>query len=163
MTQQASEVTKIAVKIPIKIEGKRQNAGNSSNFPRTSTAVTAKKGNEEIENFTDLASGLNLKLKETNIETEKCENTKTPGHLKSCLKSDTKTKIPISIKIPIRHESSPIHSHKTANADCQTDGQDGRNRQDGQDIPDGPDGSDGQNGPVHSVSTQTDKDGCSVM
>eukprot|EP00092_Neocalanus_flemingeri_P043839 GFUD01048425.1.p1 GENE.GFUD01048425.1~~GFUD01048425.1.p1 ORF type:complete len:129 (+),score=32.91 GFUD01048425.1:59-388(+) len=106
--------------------------------------------------FTDLASGLNLKLKETNIESEKFANIKAPGHLKSCLKSEAKTKVPVSIQIPIRHKTSPIRTLKTANipvnAECQYHSQSA-----------GPNASDGFGGEVHSVSTQTDKDGCSVM
>ena len=139
------------MKIPIVIVRKDPNPEEmkSLNPNDTSAACPSKKGSEEIGNFNDLAAGLKLRLKETNIESEKCANIKTPANLKSCLKSDTKKKIPISIKIPIKHESSPIPLQEAANkpgsVDCQFNCQ--------------------SYGSVNCVATQTDqsKTGCSLM
>jgi hypothetical protein len=83
-----SEVAITPIKIPIVIEENVQDIN-------TAAAVKVKSG----DNF---ATAINWTLKETNIETEKTENIKT---LKSCLQSENKTKIPISIKIAIRHEN----------------------------------------------------------
>ena len=122
-----SEVAITPVNIPIVIEEKVQDKN-------TAAAVMV----NSAENF---ATAINWNLKETNIETEKTENIKT---LKSFLKSDNKTKIPISIKIPIRHEK-PVPSSPEPTG-CQHQCQPGEG-----------------DGSLHSVSTQTDKNVCSIM
>ena len=118
---------------------------------------------EEMRISSHLAPGMNLKLKETQIGSETCRNIKT---LQSSLKRKNKATVLISTKIPIRQEKSPISSrnvvNKSINADChhhyQTGGQDGGDGRDG-----GDGGDDGGAGSLKSVSTQTDKNGCSVM
>ena len=81
---------------------------------------------------------INLKIKETDIVTEKPAAKK---QLKSSLKSGNKTQIPITIKIPIKHEKSSLLPPGVCMHACQED----------------------ENGPVNSVSTQTDKSGCLLM
>ena len=81
---------------------------------------------------------INLKIKETDIVTEKPAVKK---QLKSSLKSCNKTQIPITIKIPIKHEKSSSLPPGVCKHACQED----------------------ENGPVNSVSTQTDKSGCLLM
>ena len=95
----------------------------------TAAAVKVKSG----DNF---VTAKKWNLRETNIETEKTENIKT---LKSFLKSDNKTKIPISIKIPIRHEKP---GHTGCHHQCPPGKGDGS---------------------LDSVSTQNDKNVCSIM
>ena len=121
------EVAINPINIPIVIEENVQDTN-------TAAAVKVKSG----DNF---ATAINWNLKETNIETEKTENTKT---LKSCLKSENKAKIPISIKIPIRHEKPGPPSPEPTG--CQHQCQPGEG-----------------GGAQHSVSTQTDKNVCSLM
>ena len=98
-----------------------------------------------------LSPVMNLEKKESQIETEKCVNIKT---LKSCMKNENDTTVPISIKIPFKHSKSLTLSQDTTyiNGDphhhCQIGGQDVEN---------------GGDSSHHSVSTQTYKNGCSVM
>ena len=122
-----SQVAITPINIPIVIEEKVQDTN-------TAAAVKVKSGD-------DFASAINWNLKETNIETEKNENI---TKLKSCLKSENKTMIPISIKIPIRHEK-PVPSSPEPTG-CQHQCQPGEG-----------------DGSLHSVSTQTDKNVCSIM
>ena len=122
-----SEVAITPINIPIVTEEKVQDT-------KTTEDVKVKSGDEFV-------SAINWNLKETNIETEKAENIKI---LKSCLKSDNKTKIPISIKIPIRHEKPGPPSPEPTG--CQHQCQPGEG-----------------DGAFHSVSTQTDKNVCSMM
>jgi len=81
---------------------------------------------------------INLKIKETDIVAEKPAVKK---QLKSSLKSGNKTQVPITIKIPIKHEKSSSDHAVVCEHVCQGD----------------------ENGPVNSVSTQTEKNGCFLM
>jgi len=103
---------------------------------REEKAKDANKGDEN-ENFLN-KQVINLKIKETDIVTEKPAVKK---QLKSSLKSGNKTQVPITIKIPIKHEKSSSDPNDVCEHVCQED----------------------ENGPVHSVSTQTDKNGCFLM
>ena len=134
--QERSKETQASINIPIKREEKARDTNNSDGDG----------GFGLLDKFTPV---INLNTQETNIETEKSLKIKP---LKSCLKSDNKTKVPITIKIPIRHEKSPI-APKTAdkNADCPVGGQCQGHAGDVGD------------GTLHSVSTQTDKNGCNLM
>jgi len=85
---------------------------------------------------------INLKIQETDVKTEKNASKK---QTKSSMKTSSNTKIPISIKIPINHEKFPSEKSDGCEHSCPGVG--------GQDDDE----------PLHSVSTQTDKNGCWLM
>ena len=143
------EASSEAINIPILIEEKSKDKDKGDSSKQTETHNLGKTGDEEMGIPSHLSPVMNLKKKERQIEN--CGNIKT---LKSCVKNENDTTVPISIKIPFNHHKSlhPFQDTKSINADPHHHCQIG-----GQDVEIGGDSSN------HSVSTQTYKNGCSVM
>jgi hypothetical protein len=143
------EASSEAINIPILIEKKSKDKDKSDSSKQTKTHNLVKTGDEEMGTSSHLSPVMNLKKKERHIEN--CGNIKT---LKSSMTNENDTTVPISIKIPFRHDKSlhPPEDTECINGDphhlCQIGAQNVGH------------GGDSSN---HSVSTQTYKNGCSVM
>ena len=89
------------INIPIVREKKADVTDLSSRLKQTSKETQLMSQEGESGSLKNICQAMNPGLKETNIEVERVAEPKTR---KSCLKTETKAKVPISIKIPIIHE-----------------------------------------------------------